>query len=161
MSCITEILNKKGTQKYLVYDHNAVEDGGIYKNYEWLITFTYMGHRCGYVAIPTSHPLHDKDVNDDEISDLEVHGGISFHGDPNRIIDIDSKCGDIWIGFDAAHAGDGKDYKLSNKLWKGREDINQILFDSYNIIRDRYTIKDREYMQKECEELIDQIALLA
>ena len=70
-----------------------------------------MGHLCGYVAIPTEHPLHGKDYSCDDIATLHVHGGVTFAdwGDwPN-----------VWlIGFDTNHMFDrgnhpGEDYAIN------------------------------------------------
>lgn len=58
MSCITEILKVKGDKDFIVSGEIAIEGGGTYKDYEYIITFTSSGHRCGYVAIPESHSLY-------------------------------------------------------------------------------------------------------
>ena len=34
-------------------------------------------HRCAYVRVPPTHPLHGKDYDHAE-ADLNVHGGITF-----------------------------------------------------------------------------------
>ena len=168
MSCITEILKNKGEKEYLVYDYVAIEDGGNYKGYEWLIVFTPMGHRCGYAAIPKNHPLHNKVLQEgnednmwnDSLISLDVHGGITFLGYPNHVINTESKCGDIWIGFDANHAWDKKDYGLIKKLWPEKEVIRTIdLFENrkYPVLGSPIILRDKEYMKKECQCLIDQI----
>lgn len=36
------------------------------------------GTHNGYVAIPPEHPLHGKDMIDDAVDALDVHGGITF-----------------------------------------------------------------------------------
>jgi hypothetical protein len=87
-----------------------------------------MGHLCGYVGVPPSHPLFGKSCNapDDVwelterqkfwkihvngikeylLADIEVHGGLTFadawsEDDPN-----------FYFGFDCAHA-----YDLSPKI---------------------------------------------
>lgn len=72
------------------------------------------GHLCGYVGVPTSHPLHGKDY---ETPDVSVHGGLTFadkcqgktdgichevaEGEPDNV---------WWFGFDCAHSGDLSPY---------------------------------------------------
>jgi hypothetical protein len=68
-----------------------------------------LGHRCGYVGIPDSHPLHGVSYLHKHASlgmkpeeKFDVHGGLTFSGtlksgnDPRL----------WWYGFDCAHAGD-------------------------------------------------------
>ncbi len=57
-------------------------------------------NRCGYVRVPTGHPLHGKHYDD---ADVNVHGGLTFaeiepcaHEDGTG----------WWFGFDCDHAGD-------------------------------------------------------
>lgn len=38
----------------------------------------HLGIFCGYVGVPSGHPLHGKDV--DQLPDLDTHGGINFAG---------------------------------------------------------------------------------
>lgn len=58
-----------------------------------------LGHLCGYVYIPKSHPLWGKgyyELYEIDI-DIDVHGGLTFAG----------QSGDEWVfGFDCAHYGD-------------------------------------------------------
>jgi len=59
----------------------AVEGGGVYKGYEYLVTLTSMGIRCGYVAISKKHPLYAKEMG--AVEELEVHGGVTFYDTHN------------------------------------------------------------------------------
>ena len=40
-----------------------IESEFEYKGYKCVTTFTDMGHRCGYVAIPEGHPLYGKQID--------------------------------------------------------------------------------------------------
>lgn len=58
------------------------------------------GHRCGYVRVPPTHPMHGKGYDTPEVN---VHGGLTFaqiepcaHEDGTG----------WWFGFDCAHSGD-------------------------------------------------------
>jgi hypothetical protein len=48
--------------------------------YQCVVTFGNMGHRCGYVGIPSTHPLYGKnyskylDIKKEDIRDREVSG---------------------------------------------------------------------------------------
>lgn len=74
------------------------------------------GALCGYVGVSARHPCFGKDWHDDNVSGLEVHGGITF-GDHCQETDDESKhiChvpanpaedGVWWLGFDCAHCWD-------------------------------------------------------
>ena len=59
-------------------------------------------HRCGYVGIPASHPLHGVGYN--AAPDLNVHGGVTY-ADKDAAYPAPND-GLWWYGFDCAHAGD-------------------------------------------------------
>lgn len=56
--------------------------------------------RCGYCAVPSSHPAFGKDYID---VNIDVHGGLTYGRDrcPMRAAD-----GLWWFGFDCAHSYD-------------------------------------------------------
>jgi hypothetical protein len=81
-----------------------------------LIVRSAVGALCGYVGVPKTHALFEKDYDDAKV---EVHGGLSFasrcdpgaEGDPysgaicHRVEEGEDE--DIWwLGFDCAHAFD-------------------------------------------------------
>ena len=64
----------------------------------------YLCHRCGYVAVPESHPLYCcPDYWCDDIDRVTVHGGVTY-------FEKDGGC--CIIGFDTAHLGDAPDQSL-------------------------------------------------
>jgi hypothetical protein len=71
-----------------------------------------MGHWCGYVAVPKTHPLFGKDYNEVDYDKVTPHGGLTYAqecaGDPDRGICHRTDGGDHawWFGFDCAHAWD-------------------------------------------------------
>lgn len=75
-----------------------------------------MGHLCGYVDVPRSHPLygidHANEIFDMITGDIKVHGGISFTGRLNNpynnkeLPDYLDDEHDWLIGFDCNHAED-------------------------------------------------------
>ena len=67
----------------------------------------WLGHLCGYVALPKGHPFHGKPT---EEIDVEVHGGLTYARKCEGEICHVPKDGEddnvFWIGFDCAHFGD-------------------------------------------------------
>lgn len=45
-------------------DRYIVEQEFEHVGYKCVVTFNVMGHRCGYVGIPKSHPLYGKEYSD-------------------------------------------------------------------------------------------------
>lgn len=124
-------------------DRYIIEREFEYAGYKCVVTFGNMGHRCGYVGIPGTHPLYGDDygnyldIKKSDIGDREVSGIFPLLGacldDDERIkIEAYFQChGGItysgggkhsdypiesdlwWFGFDCAHAGDRKDLQLA------------------------------------------------
>lgn len=111
-----------------------------HKGYECVVALQRLGHRCGYVGIPESHPLYRKNCTDyleikkDDLGDREVSGifqllSASLDKDERIKIEAYFQChGGItysgggknsnypvksdlwWFGFDCGHAGDKPDF---------------------------------------------------
>jgi hypothetical protein len=178
VSCIPKILELKGDKEFLPIidpenkreraDHGlTVEGGGEYKGYHYLITFTGCAHRCGYVALPPDHPLSDEDLeltsnSPPEPYELLVHGGITFHGKGTHLLERlfpnQPLCEDVWLGFDAAHYQDGKDWEKHAKYYG--EDCMKALSSCFEPIREfsrNEKVRTYKYMEKQCKNLIDQL----
>jgi hypothetical protein len=96
------------------------------------------GSWCGYVGIPTNHPLFDSK----DLDQFNVHGGITWS---NFIPEEGDTL--YYIGFDCCHAYDIMPFmymQLSISYQRICEDQNQ-------------TYKDAEYVRKEIRGLVDQI----
>jgi hypothetical protein len=161
MSCIQEILKKKGDKDFLVVAGLGlgIEGGGHYKGYDFLITFTERGHRCGYVAISSDHPLYNKKDTDD--IGLEMHGGCTFFGKHSLVKRLlgQHTCEDKWIGFDAAHCDDLQDIKSAEKYFGSDNEYIHFLKTKGFIMEFRglSKIKTKKYMENECKYIIDQL----
>lgn len=160
MSCITQLLEMKGNKECLPLNHDVViEGGGLYKNYEYLITFTHMGSRCGYVAIPEGQSIDTDKIN--------CHGGITFESSNHNAKDLlPIKCNDLWIGFDCAHVGDMRCNETARKYFthneKGLEIINLMdnLYVEVHELEQKNpmcTHKSFHYVEEECKNIIDHI----
>ena len=66
-----------------------------------LILRNSTGHLCGYVAVPSGHPMYGKDY--DQVPIDNVHGGLTFAGPSDK---YRPGKGLWWFGFDCAHCGD-------------------------------------------------------
>lgn len=166
MSCIPSILEMKGEKEFIhVYDPEqedacdglVIEGGGEYRGYHYLITFTGTAHRCGYVAIPPENPINNFYYEKYNYPEFNVHGGITFF-EENHLSKFflgNKACNDKWIGFDAAHGRDGKDWETHAKYF-GKEKTDKLspYFTSFNI---NSVIRSNEYMVQECKDLIDQL----
>jgi hypothetical protein len=167
MSCISEILKLKGDKEYLMISESCMaEDGGIYKDYEYLITFNDRGFRCGYVTINNDHKVYN--YNDYDSLDLYVHGGVTFFDKSDFILEpslIKTSCVDKWIGFDADHAYDGRNLELAKKYFNisdvDNTDGYRFLLNSIRTLQQvRSQVRSKEYMIEQCKELIDQLVEL-
>lgn len=85
---------------------------------------------------------------------FNVHGGITYAGGNERDYPIKSDL--WWLGFDCGHAGDGKDLEKILELWG----INPHIRQRVEIEKEFYLdepVRDLEYVQQECRNLVDQI----
>lgn len=126
------------------------------------------GSLCGYVGVPKGHPAwgmsydgidytersdnpsiewwrrHVTHRIEYKISDICVHGGLTFAGTPAHIEDEETH----WFGFDCAHAGDFSP-KYDQSKWLGtavRGGTNDY--------------RDIEYVTQECAGLAKQLAAI-
>ena len=129
---------------------------GKHLGYEWVIVHNTSGYRCGYVRIPLGHPWHGK--GEDGLN-VDVHGGLTF-AQPDKACHGDREDNAWWLGFDCAHCGDAKDPSLlspEKRQWE--EDFNRRFLEDHPEYTDRdfgETIKDTNYVKKECRRLCAQ-----
>lgn len=94
-------------------DH--IEKIGDYRGYRYIIKHIVekIGEfYCGYVAVPSEHPLYGKDY--DNTSDAElinifyVHGGLTYSKEDNKETQYPAMSDTTvwWFGFDCNHEGD-------------------------------------------------------
>lgn len=168
MSCIQRILDVKGDKDYLIFGRSAVEGGGNYLGYDYLITYQCLGYRCAYVALPEDNCLDTVDAVEKDV--LQVHGDITYHQKPGIFDSLAEMiggpvCDDVWIGFDAGHAGDWMDHAKAASIFT---EESGACFEVIESVKDYYEIeklphykngKERtyEFMESECKSLIDQL----
>ncbi len=145
---LTELLESGSERVHL--KGSWVEGGGVYNGYEYLMVLNHRGHRCGYVAINENHPLHIKESYN--ALDIDVHGGVTFFEKQMT----KSECTDKWIGFDCGHAWDAPDldalekYDPKKAAYYRQDPLGFLTYDE--------VIRTKEYVEKECKKIIDQIA---
>ena len=67
-------------------DNYIVEHEFEHAGYKCVVTFSAMGHRCGYVGIPKNHPLYGKDYTDHleikkaDVGDRKISGAFPLIG---------------------------------------------------------------------------------
>ena len=129
-----------------------------------IVLFTTSGHRCGYVGVPSTHPLSNIDYNDDLCLDTEsvrlsllfnVHGGITY-SDKSKTYPIAQYEPIWWFGFDCAHCGDDKDFETFKNYYPLKDYIR--LREIYNWCSGE--VKTKEYVEEECKSLAKQIAFI-
>ena len=174
MSCIIEILKLMGDKDVLIPEGDwiAVEGGGTYKGYEYLIVLNTSGHRCGYVAIPPEHkysqtPEEERSFMggrkykhyDYDSLDIQAHGGLTFMAPDHGLKDLlPVPCTDMWIGFDCGHHGDMCDIDAHERYF-GKEETKEkkSFFRAMNHGYEGQTVKVFNYVRQECESIIDQL----
>lgn len=174
MSCITKLLEIKGNKEALIPYGNwiAVEGGGVYNDYEYLIVLNSNGHRCGYVALPSDHiysqtPEEKRNFLggteyshwDYDSLDIRCHGGLTFMSPEHSLKDLlDIPCTDMWVGFDCGHSDDACDKEafrryFGESLYQEKESF----FDAMSCFPILSTVKNFSYVEKECKSIIDQL----
>ena len=120
-----------------------------------------MGHRCGYVGIPSSHPLfclgyqavYDKGI------ELSVHGGLTYSSLSSASdypVPKDDSERRWWFGFDCCHAGDSPDPAILKKSDTAEAMVARLF--TFKGPEDR--VRTLEFCIKECESLSQQLEAL-
>lgn len=132
---------------------STIEREWTYKGLLCAVTkFHPAAHRCGYVRIPPTHPLHGK--YGDALDGLQVHGGINFC-EPEPCTHDDGQ--GWWFGFDMGHCYDlpvdptvpiadlPRDLQFRREM---QDQLGSTL---------RATYRSLDYVVAECESLADQL----
>jgi hypothetical protein len=150
-----------------------IEIDNIYKGYQYVCIGNFLnGFRCGYVKIPETSIFFKKYYSDsikylEKNSDLllfiddkidmspesifTVHGDITYSGEGYFF----KNKNDWWLGFDCGHVSDQYDIDLLEKYYTNKEIIKMENNKIYN--PENYTVKTKEFVEKECKSLINQI----
>jgi len=139
----------------------------------------HSGSRCGYVFIPKTHEHYVEPTYRDLVfgertltvmeydkmyPHVEVHGGPTYGRtmeDDDQFPAWETRDG-VWIGFDAAHLDDAKDFDVWKTLIENEADellISTIIDveNQFPLTHDKSVIRDRDYMIEQCEYLATQL----
>ena len=119
-----------------------------------------LGHFCGYVGVPSDHPLYEQQASysiSSPIERLNVHGGVTFaakcqEDHPHEGVGVchvpfPGRTDDIWwIGFDCAHSGD-------RAPWLKPDDLRLVVLNG--------SYKTQEYVTSEIRDLAEQIEAMS
>ena len=144
---------------------------GTHRGFEYMVLTMDMGHRCGYVRVPESHPLYGKHYQEEEVYSLDVHGGITFsrHVTANQIEFFSEG---YWIGFDCNHCFDMPDpdemtpeFRKLQPRMKEMEKKFENMFDALLGVepwmktkRPESKIRNDRYVESQCRNLCEQLA---
>lgn len=136
----------------------VTENAFEYKGYPCVVKFMPHGHRCGYVGISKSNPLHKNSPEYFE-NKINCHGGVTYC--ENHLPDGKDK-DYLWVGFDCAHVGDGVDYDLVIERYADDPAFAFAVHDA-KILKELHhgtdygPIRDQKYVSRECERIVDQL----
>lgn len=130
-----------------------VEKDFIVDGFRCVIIGSYMGHRCGYIAIPKNHKLYEKHYDD---IDIDVHGGLTYSEYSRGGYPVETKEQVWWIGFDCAHYCDAKDLDLIKSFGEENKEIKTMLE-----VEAKYPtggdVRTMEYVENQLIEAVKQI----
>lgn len=105
-----------------------------YLGYHFLIV-SYGIHPCAYVEIPKDHRWHGKKYDDEELYNIDCHGGLTYADNLSHVLGTEESNQRWFIGWDYAHAGDFEGYYLDerwggsfkdDKKWTTEEILNEV-----------------------------------
>lgn len=121
----------------------------------WIRRHPLLGHFCGYVAVPTNHPLHGLHYDDVLLDGIDhPHGGLTF---ADRWDDGPA----WWFGFDCGHAGDVSPFMLEYRNHQPDGLLSQMTRQRSESTLWREEYRDVQYVMSHCERLAVQLAELA
>jgi hypothetical protein len=135
---------------------DAVLARGEWYGFRFLVMHNGQGFRCGYVRLPPGHPWHGQDFHEIPAA---VHGGLTASEPdvpcPHQEEDPCGGGGGCWLGFDAGHAWDLPDFDLPIEPDSRLAAVVLAGVSTGSASRPR-TIKDTDYMIKQCLSLCQQ-----
>jgi len=132
-----------------------------------ILRHPYYGSLCGYVGVDNQHPLYEKDWNDANFPDFEVHYGINYTAKCTRSVchtPLPGMPADVWwLGFDCNHGFDvapgtmrtmeALRKQIGSMKWP--EELSAEIDAAEELFKERY--RDLEYVKQNCEDLADQL----
>lgn len=120
--------------------------------YHCLITFTEVGYRCGYVAIPDNDYFYEKtfyNINDTKKLPIPLsYAGRTFP----------QQDGNYWIGFTCDNKGDKPDTNRVKEIWGDKAMVLTFLnMQKLPVLPKDGTIRTTEYVEDKLKQLVLEI----
>lgn len=123
----------------------------VYLGFPCLIVRQDESWLCGYVGIPPTHPYYGKDIEDNELKFMQVHGKITLSEASQQSNDPRAVCHQLlpttddywWLGFDCSHS----------------EDVFPIILTVYTF-QNTASYKNLEFVKNQVEYLAQQLSTL-
>lgn len=129
----------------------VVESLFEHNGYQCVVVLSILGHRCGYVGIPESHPYFGK--NYENLCDIECHGGLTY----SRGYLLGSELPNIWwIGFDCAHFDDKPDKEAVSNAFKDHPRIKR--YEEMLKVYRWGKVCSQKYVEDQCRHIADQLS---
>lgn len=135
-------------------DHWVIEKDIMVEEYRLIVAFNgECGFRCGYIGIPSGHPLYESR----DCDMIQCHGGISYSEDNlNGIVNSN----DLWyIGFACGEQCDGIDFN-AYKQYFGLDDLIRFVQTNKSLQYHTNNVKTLEYVEDELRAIIKQLKII-
>lgn len=119
-----------------------------YKGYPCVVLFTPMGHRCGYVGLPETHPCYGKHYSE---VDIKCHGGLTYSRE--HLYNFKDE-GVWWLGFDCAHFMDNPDI---DTLCKRFPEHPELVEARKRLVIPGNVVRKIDYVMGQCGLIADQL----
>ena len=129
-----------------------IENDFMYKGFRCVVVGLYLGHRCGYLGIPSSHKLYGKSLDD---AGIAVHGGWTLEEYSDSFSPVDVYESVWWCGFDCGHACDCNDLDLIKEL--NNEKDAKLLCSVAELTQHNGIVRTTKYVEDELVDAVDQI----
>ncbi len=145
-----------------------------------VVIMTKMGHRCGYVGIPPTHPLYgvgysepstaltfpaEEPIGHRGIISVLVAATDNHRASPDAVFDVHGSITYAagspdypiesknlwWFGYDCAHAGDARDLEQMH-MFEDDETLRSVFADSEHGV-----IRTLAFCREQCESLAQQL----
>jgi len=166
----------------------SIESAFYHNELICIVIMTDMGHRCGYVGLKKDHPLfgvhYSQDIRSPELLQelqnskigkrgiiplfcwdgestspellFDVHGGITYSSSGNYPMPSYERI--WWFGFDCAHSEDGKDWAARKRMLRPKDYERLWDVESRFPLLSQGTIRSKEYVERECKNLAQQLS---
>lgn len=120
-----------------------------YEGFPCVVLFMPLGHRCGYVGVPKTHPAYG---NNYDTLDIDCHGGLTY---TERYLQNQDDIETWWIGFDCCHYNDASDKEAMQKYFP--EIYEKLKNTNYYDCAEGCSVRSFEYVKNQCCMIVEQL----